>query len=272
MTRLELVGKTAIVTGAASGIGAALAKALADRGCNLALADINGDGLEEIAAGLRSNDRRVTTTVLDIGDEAAINAFAEEVRKTHGEAHLLFNNAGVALAGNFDQVSPEQFDWVLNINLNGVVRMTRAFLPLIQEQDEGHITNISSIFGVIAPARQTAYSASKFGVRGFTMALRHELQDTPIGVTTIHPGGVNTNIAKSAPRGANVTDKEYEQEQAVAAKSLVMPPEKAAEIILRGVERRKPRVFVGADGHILMWLERLFPTRYWRMIQRRLRP
>ncbi|WP_394693255.1 SDR family NAD(P)-dependent oxidoreductase [Hyphobacterium sp.] len=271
MNRLDLAGKTAIVTGAASGIGAALAKALADRGCNLALADINGQGLEEVASGLRSNDRRVTTTVLDVGDEAAINAFAEEVRQTHGEAHLLFNNAGVALGGHFDQVTPEQFDWLMNINLHGVIRMTRAFLPLIQEQDEGHITNISSIFGVIAPAGQTAYSAAKFGVRGFTMALRHELDGTPVGLTTIHPGGVATNIAKKAPKGKGVTDEEYEAAMKIADQSLVMPPAQAAEIILRGVERRKPRVFVGRDAHTIMWMERLFPTRYWSLIKRRLK-
>lgn len=270
MNRLDLAGKTAIVTGAASGIGAALARALADRGCNLALADINGDGLEEVAASLRSNDRRVTTTVLDVGDEAAINAFAEEVRNTHGEAHFLFNNAGVALGGHFDQVMPDQFDWLMNINLHGVIRMTRAFLPLIQEQDEGHITNIFSIFGVIAPAGQTAYSAAKFGVRGFTMALRHELDGTSVGVTTIHPGGVATNIAKKATRGKGVTEEEYEMALKMADQSLVMPPARAAEIILRGVERRKPRVFVGRDAHTLMWMERLFPTRYWNIIKRRL--
>lgn len=270
MSRMDLAGKTAIVTGAASGIGAALARALADRGCNLALADINAGGLEEVAAGLRSNDRRITATVLDVSDEAAINAFAEEVRKTHGEAHLLFNNAGVALGGHFDQVSPEQFDWLMNINLHGVIRMTRAFLPLIREQDEGHITNISSIFGVIAPAGQTAYAAAKFGVRGFTMALRHELEGTSVGVTTIHPGGVATNIAKKATRGEGVTDEEYEAALKIADQSLVMPPAQAAEIILRGVERRKPRVFVGRDAHTLMWMERVFPTRYWSMIKRRL--
>lgn len=271
MSRMDLAGKTAIVTGAASGIGAALARALADRGCNLALADINAGGLEEVAAGLRSNDRRITATVLDVGDEAAINAFAEEVRQTHGEAHLLFNNAGVALGGHFDQVSPEQFDWLMNINLHGVIRMTRACLPLIREQDEGHITNISSIFGVIAPAGQTAYSAAKFGVRGFTMALRHELEGTSVGVTAIHPGGVATNIAKKAPKGEGVSDDDYKAAMKIADQVLIMPPSQAAEIILRGVERRKPRVFVGRDAHILMWMERLFPTRYWRLIKRRLK-
>lgn len=270
MSRLGFAGKTAVITGAASGIGAALAKALAAKGCNLALADIDADGLEKLASELRSNTLRITTSIVDVGDEQAINDFASEVRQTHGEAHLLFNNAGVALGGRFDQVSPEQFDWLLNINLHGVVRMTRAFLPLIQEQAEGHITNISSIFGVIAPEGQTAYSAAKFGVRGFTMALRHELMDSPIGVTTIHPGGIATNIAKSAPRGAGVTDADYDAAQKVADTALIMPPSKAAAIILRGVERRKPRVFVGRDAHTIHWIERLLPTRYWSIIKRRL--
>jgi NAD(P)-dependent dehydrogenase (short-subunit alcohol dehydrogenase family) len=270
MSRLSFTGKTAVITGAASGIGAALARALADRGCNLALADVNAEGLEAVAAELRSNDRRVTTHIVDVSDEAQINAFADEVRKTHGEAHLLFNNAGVALGGHFDQVTADQFDRVISINLQGVVRMTRAFLPLIRETGEGHITNISSIYGVIAPAGQTAYSAAKFGVRGFTMALRHELQDTPIGVTTIHPGGIATNIAKTADRGEGVSDAEYSQGQKLADQALVMPPPKAAEIILRGVERRKPRVFVGRDAHTIMWMERLLPTRYWNIIRKRL--
>ncbi|WP_421789606.1 SDR family NAD(P)-dependent oxidoreductase [Hyphobacterium sp.] len=272
MSRLDLAGKTAVVTGAASGIGEALAKALAARGCHLALADINEDGLNTVAEALRSNDRRVTATVLDVSDAEAVSTFSEEVRNTHGEAQLLFNNAGVALGGFFDQVTPEQFDRVININLNGVVWMTRAFLPLMKASGEGQITNISSIFGVIAPAGQTAYSAAKFGVRGFSMALRHELMDTSIRVTTVHPGGVATNIAKTAARGVGVSDEEFEIGKKVADQSLVMPPPKAAEIILRGVERRKPRVFVGRDAHALMWMERVLPTRYWALLQSRLDP
>jgi NAD(P)-dependent dehydrogenase (short-subunit alcohol dehydrogenase family) len=270
MTRLVFAGKTAVVTGAASGIGRALAQKLADRGCHLALADINAEGLEETAAGLRSNDRRVTTHIVDVSDPAAIEAFAAEVRQTHGEAHLLFNNAGVALGGMFDQVASEQFDRVLDINLQGVIRTTRAFLPLMRESGEGHITNISSIFGVIAPAGQTAYAAAKFGVRGFTMALRHELEGTPIGVSTVHPGGVATNIAKTAERGVGVSDEEYAIGQKAADQSLIMPPPKAAEIILCGIERRKPRIFVGRDAHTLMWMERILPTRYWGLIRKRL--
>ncbi|WP_421784502.1 SDR family NAD(P)-dependent oxidoreductase [Hyphobacterium sp.] len=270
MSRLAFAGKTAIVTGGASGIGRALAQKLADRGCHLALADINAEGLEETAAGLRSNDRRVTTHIVDVSDPAAIEAFAAEVRQTHGEAHLLFNNAGVALGGMFDQVTAEQFDRVIDINLQGVIRTTRAFLPLMRETGQGHITNISSIFGVIAPAGQTAYSAAKFGVRGFTMALRHELHGTPIGVSTVHPGGVATNIAKTAERGVGVSDEEYAIGQKAADQSLVMPPPKAAGIILRGIERRKPRIFVGRDAHTLMWMERILPTRYWDLIRKRL--
>ena len=270
MSRLVFEGRTAVITGAASGIGAALAGALAERGCHLVLADVNAEGLEAIASGLRSNNRRVTTHVVDVSDAVTVQAFADDVRKTHGEAHLLFNNAGVALGGHFDQVTAEQFDRVININLQGVVRMTRAFLPLIRESGEGHITNISSIFGVIAPAGQTAYSAAKFGVRGFTMALRHELADTPIGVSTVHPGGVATNIAKTAERGTGVSDEEYEIGQKAADESLIMPPPQAASIILKGVERRKPRIFVGKDAHTLMWMERLLPTRYWALIRKRL--
>lgn len=272
MSRLEFADKTAVVTGAASGIGAALAAALAERGCHLALADINSDGLETIADELRSNGRRVTAATLDVSDPNAVQAFAEDVRHTHGEAHLLFNNAGVALGGNFEQVTAEQFDRVLSINLHGVIHVTRAFLPLMRASGDGQITNISSIYGVIAPAGQTAYSAAKFGVRGFSMALRHELMDTPIKVTTVHPGGIATNIAKTAQRGDGVTDEEYARGQELADAALIMPPTRAAEIILRGVERRKPRILVGRDAHALMWAERFFPTRYWNAVKARLQP
>lgn len=267
---LNFAGKTAVITGAASGIGRALAEALAARGCDLALADINADGLEEVAAALRSNERKVTTHIVDVGDKAAIKAFADEVEAEHGAAQLLFNNAGVAAGGRFEQISEEDFEWLVGINFWGPIRMTRAFLPLMRRSGEGHITNISSIFGVIAPAGQTAYSASKFGVRGFSDALRHEMGEDSIQVTTVHPGGVNTSIAKNARMSAHNTAEEVEAGQKQAAENLVMPPPKAAEIILRGVERRKPRVLVGRDAHLLAWFEKLMPSNYWGVMQARL--
>ncbi|MBR9826149.1 MAG: SDR family NAD(P)-dependent oxidoreductase [Alphaproteobacteria bacterium] len=267
---MSFAGKTAVITGAASGIGRALAEALAERGCNLALADVNEAGLADVAQALASNEIRVTTHRVDVGDKAAITDFADAVRRDHGAAHLLFNNAGVALGGQFEDIAEDDFEWLIDINFWGPIRMTRAFLPLMRESGEGHITNISSIFGVIAPAGQTAYSAAKFGVRGFSDALRHEMADSDISVTTVHPGGVNTSIAKSARMPASASQEEIDRGLKQAADNLVMPPPKAADIILRGVERRRPRVLVGRDAHLLHWIERLWPSNYWGIMKKRL--
>ncbi|MGD2131504.1 MAG: SDR family NAD(P)-dependent oxidoreductase [Maricaulaceae bacterium] len=260
----DLEGRIAVVTGAASGIGAGLARVLAERGCHLALADVNEVGLAETARQVASNERKVTTHKLDVADRDAVKAFAEEVRAEHGGAHVLINNAGVAVSGTFEQVSEEDFDWLLSINFHGVVSMTRAFLPLLREADAGHIANVSSIFGIIAPAGQTAYSASKFGVRGFTDALRHELAGSSIGVTTIHPGGINTSIAKSARVAEDAPPPDFERIE----KALVMPPDQAAHIIVRAIEKRKPRVLVGADAKRAALIERLMPSTYWDLVAR----
>lgn len=267
---LEFAGRTAVITGAASGIGRALAEDLAARGCNLALADINAEGLEAVRSALASNEIRVTAHSLDVGDKASIAAFADAVRNDHGEAHFLFNNAGVAAGGTFEQLSDENFEWLIDINFWGPIRITRAFLPLMRSSGAGQIVNISSIFGVVAPPGQTAYSAAKFGVRGFSDALRHELEDGPIQVTTVHPGGVSTNIAKSARVHEGADPAEVERAKKSADKALVMPPPEAAKIILRGVEARKRRVLVGRDAHTLHWIERLFPSRYWSIVKSRI--
>jgi len=269
-SKFAFTGCTAVVTGAASGIGAALAKGLADRGCHLALSDINEDGLQAVAEDLRSGDRRVTTHVFDVGNRDAIYSFADEVAKEHGGAELLFNNAGVATMGTFEQVAEEDFDWLLNINLFGPIRMTRAFLPLLRKASAAHITNISSIFGVIAPPGQTAYSASKFGLLGFSDSLRHEFAGSSIGVTTVHPGGIDTNIASSSRTPKEVSNEEAKETIKSVEDLLVMPPSKAAEVILDTVELRRPRVFVGSDAKRMAFLQRLFPFRYWSWIERSL--
>ena len=265
-------GRTAVITGAASGIGAALADALADRGCNLILADINADGLAMVAERVARPFQTVTSRVLDIADGEAIKAFAAEVGESGTPVHLLFNNAGVALGGTFDQVSESDFDWLMDINFYGVVRMTRAFLPLMQRADQAQLVNVSSIFGIIAPPGQTAYSAAKFAVRGFSAALRHELDGTSVGVTTVHPGGIATSIADSARMPAGTGEAEVEERRDWARRALVLPPEEAARIILKGVERRRPRVLVGRDAHAIAIIERLNPVNYWKMIEGQLRP
>lgn len=265
--RMDLRGRVAVITGAASGIGRALAASLARRGCDLALADRDAAGLGGTAA-LVGNRARATTHLLDVADRAAVAAFPAEVRAAHGRCDVLVNNAGVALGGTFEQVAEEDFEWLFEVNFWGVVRMTRAFLPLLRESDDARLVNLSSIYGIIAPPGQAAYSASKFAVRGFSQALRHELAGTPVGVTVVHPGGVATNIAASArvPKGA--PPEEVARRKAEAARLLTLPPERAGEIIADGIERRLPRVLVGNDAKLVSLVERLVPVSYWGLVAR----
>ena len=268
---MRIAGRTAVVTGAASGIGRGIALALAKRGCNLALADLDETGLAETAA--MAAGVRVTTHRLDVADREAVAAFPAVVTAQHGGAQLLFNNAGVACGGTFEQVSEADFEWLMNINFYGVVRMTRAFLPLLRAADEARIVNISSIFGIIAPPGQTAYSASKFAVRAFSESLRRELEaeGSTVGVTVVHPGGVATSIAKSArpPAGVNSADLEAQKER--FDKFLRMPPEQAGETIVAGAEAGRARVIVGNDARFMALLERLAPVSYWKILERRLK-
>ena len=268
---MRIAGRTAVVTGAASGIGRGIALALAKRGCNLALADLDETGLAETAA--MAAGVRVTTHRLDVADREAVAAFPAVVTAQHGGAQLLFNNAGVACGGTFEQVSEADFEWLMNINFYGVVRMTRAFLPLLRAADEARIVNISSIFGIIAPPGQTAYSASKFAVRAFSESLRRELEaeGSNVGVTVVHPGGVATSIAKSArpPAGVNSADLEAQKER--FDKFLRMPPEQAGETIVAGAEAGRARVIVGNDARFMALLERLAPISYWKILERRLK-
>ncbi|MBJ7500099.1 MAG: SDR family NAD(P)-dependent oxidoreductase, partial [Sphingopyxis sp.] len=189
---MQLAGKTAVVTGAADGIGRAIATSLADRGCHLALCDINEPGLVETAATLHGV--RVSCHRLDVADCDGVAALPGLVAAPHPSVDLLVNNAGVALGGAFEQVSEAEFEWLFDINFWGVVRMTRAFLPVLHRSNDARIVNLSSLFGLIAPPGQAAYAASKFAVRGFSDALRKELVGSTVGVTVAHPGGVRTAI------------------------------------------------------------------------------
>lgn len=264
---MRLSDRTAVVTGAASGIGRAVAVSLARRGCHLALADINEAGLSETVGLLQAPPGlRVSTYRLDVSDRAAIAAFPARVLADHPGVDLLVNNAGVALGGTFEQVSEEDFEWLFSINFWGVVRMTRAFLPHLRKSDDARIVNLSSVFGLVAPPGQTAYAASKFAVRGFSEALRHELARSPVGVTVIHPGGVATSIADSARIPSGVSQEDIERRRAVTKKYLWQPAAKAGEAIVRGVEQRKPRVLVGMDAVAMSVFERLAPVSYWKLL------
>lgn len=268
--RLAFEGRTALVTGAASGIGAALAEGLAERGAHLLLADIDKAGLERVAKTVSRPGLTVRTEVLNLADRGAVETFATGLVKAGEPLHLLFNNAGVALGGTFDRVSEADFDWLMEINFHAPVRLTRALLPLMERSAPAQIVNTSSIFGIVSPPGQTAYSAAKFALRGFSNALRHELAATGSGVevSVVHPGGVATRIAESARMPADASNLEASEGRERARRLLVMPPPEAAGIILRGVERRKPRILVGRDAHAMALFERIWPVGYWSKLDR----
>jgi NAD(P)-dependent dehydrogenase (short-subunit alcohol dehydrogenase family) len=269
---LKLAGRTAVVTGAAGGIGRGIALALARRGCHVALADIDEAALArttaEIAGQESARSLRVSHYRLDVANRAAVAALPAQVMAAHGAVDILVNNAGVALGGTFLEIAESDFDWLLGINFWGVVQMTRAFLPLLSNSEEARIVNVSSLFGLIAPPGQTAYAASKFAVRGFSESLRHELADTRIGVTVVHPGGIATSIAKNARMPASLSDDEAAKRRTFFDSFLTMPPETAGEIIVRGVERRKARILVGSDAKYAALVERLMPVSYWKWLGR----
>jgi NAD(P)-dependent dehydrogenase (short-subunit alcohol dehydrogenase family) len=261
---MTLRDRVAVITGAGSGIGRAIAQSLAGRGCHLALADISEPGLAETARLTGGGPGlRVSSHTLDVTDRAAAAAMPQAVLARHGRVDLLVNNAGVALAGTFEQVSEADFDWLMNINFGAVVRLTRAFLPHLKASDDARIVNMSSIFGLVSPPGQTAYCASKFAVRGFSNALRFELEGSTVGVTVVHPGGVATSIAESARRPAGTTDAEVAEQLKRARRLLTMPPAEAGESIVQAVERRAARVVVGRDARTMALIERLAPVSYW---------
>lgn len=268
--RLMLDGKVAVVTGAASGIGRAIARSMAARGCDIAIADINEAGLAE-TAGLIGDAVRVTCHRVDVADRSAVARFPDEVAAAHGVVDVVINNAGVALAGTFAQLTEAEFDWLLEINLQGVVRMTRAFLPVLERRPQAQIVNLSSLFGLIAPPGQSAYAAAKFAVRGSSEALRHELEaaGSPVGVSVVHPGGVRTGIATNARAAAAVDAVEAARQQTHFQKVLRLDADQAGEIIVRGIERRQPRILVGQDAKLVAVIERLMPVGYWHIIGRR---
>jgi NAD(P)-dependent dehydrogenase (short-subunit alcohol dehydrogenase family) len=277
---MNLENRTAVITGAASGIGRAIAVSLARRGCNLALADVNDPGLSETARmaqpaqmdptnhSARRTALRISQHHLDVADRRAVAAFPQAVSAAHPGVDILINNAGVAVGGTFEAVSEEDFEWLFEINFWGVVRMTRAFLPLLRKSDDARVVNLSSVYGLISPPGETSYSASKFAVRGFSNSLRHELADSKVGVTVVHPGGVATSIADNARVPKDMPWQEIARRRALAKKALTMPPAAAGEIIVRGIERRSPRVLVGNDAKFLALLERLAPISYWKIFMR----
>jgi short-subunit dehydrogenase len=266
-------GTVAIVTGAGGGIGRALALALAREGCALALADKDAHAVANVAAeAKKAGAGAVSTHAVDVADLAAMTRFRDEVKRAHGRARLLVNNAGVALAGELEEISIDDMRWLMDINFWGVVHGTKLFLPLLRAERQAHIVNISSIFGIMAVAGQSAYAASKFAVRGFSEALRHELGDSAIRVTTVHPGGVKTNIARNARMPAKLDPERRERLLKRFDELARTTPAVAAERILAGVRRDRGRILIGADARLLAALAWLLPVRYWQIVDRLLFP
>ncbi len=264
----SLRGGTAVITGAASGIGAALAANLAKRGANLALADRNEAGLEAVAAIARAAGVTVSTHVLDVADRVALDALPEAVLAKHDRVTVLVNNAGVALAGDFADVALTDFEWLFDINFWAPVRLTKAFMYVLTREKAAHIVNISSLFGIIAPPGQAAYCAAKFALRGFSESLRHELEGSAVSLTVVHPGGIRTEIANSARIPQGIDPAEARAQMQEFNKLLRTAPEDAAEQIARAIEARAPRLLIGGDARMAERLQRLFPVTYWKYIKR----
>lgn len=254
---------TAVVTGAASGIGEALAHGLARRGSALILLDRDAERLAAVATALRAEHPQlsVETTLVDLADRRATEQVAARLAGEHPEITLLINNAGVALGGSFEQLSLEDFDWLMDINFRAVVTLTSALLPVLRRHRGSHLACVSSVFGLVAPAGHSAYSSSKFAVRGFTESLRQELAGE-VGVTCVHPGGVATRIAETARMGAGLSAAEGAAGRAAFARMLTIPPSAAAQAILTGVERRRPRVLIGWAARGPDLLARVAPSSY----------
>jgi short-subunit dehydrogenase len=267
-------GAATAITGAASGIGRALAIELAARGSDLALADRDEAGLQAAAAEIAGKHRvKVTVHRIDVGEPGQITGFARDAIAAHPALNIVVNNAGVALLGQFSEIDQAQMDWLFNINFWGMVHCTRALLPHLSRQTEAHIVNVSSIFGIIAPPGQTAYAAAKFAVRGFSESLRHELQmaASPIRLSVVHPGGIATNIARNSATGVGVTDNARRAESIERFEQVAKTtPQAAATRIIRGIEKNQPRSLIGGDARMMDLLQRLRPATYWTPLARRI--
>jgi short-subunit dehydrogenase len=259
-------GKVAVITGAGSGIGRALAVNLAERGAKLALSDVDVNGLAETVRQAQALGAEVESQFLDVAQRETVLDYAETVKARFGKVNQIYNNAGIAYHGDVDATSFKDIEKIIDVDFWGVVNGTKAFLPHLQESGDGHIVNISSLFGLLAMPSQAAYNAAKFAVRGFSEALRMELliSKAPVKMTVVHPGGIKTAIARNATVAEN-----YDQ-QSVAkffdAKLAKTTPDQAAKVILKGVEKGKGRVLIGSDAVALDIIQRLTGSKYQRMI------
>ena len=265
--------KVAAITGASSGMGRSLAVLLAKRGCHVAISDVNESGLAETAKLAGNYGVKVTSKLVDVANRAEVYAWADEVVRDHGKCNLIFNNAGVAYGSTVEGNEYPDMEWLVGINFWGVVYGTKAFLPHLRASGEGHVVNTSSLFGLLGFPGQSTYNATKFAVRGFTEALRIELDmmNAPVSATSVHPGGIKTNIARASRMNKSVKDlgvKDLENSHLQIEKQFRCSADDAAEVILRGVQRNARRVLVGTDAKIYDLIQRVVPSGYqWLVIK-----
>lgn len=268
----EFRNKVAAVTGAGSGIGRALALNLAGRGVQLALSDVDEVGLAETERLVKLSGTEATTTVVDVADRDQMHDWADRVVEDFGRVNLIFNNAGVALSATVAEGSYEDIEWLMGINFWGVVNGTKEFLPHLLATGDGHVVNVSSVFGLLGLPSQSAYNAAKFAVRGYTESLRIELkiQDCGVSATSIHPGGIKTNIVKNArlDKSMELLGQDLDTAAANFEKAFITTPKRAAQLILRAVEQDKPRAMVGPDAHLFDMVARMPPRLYQSLIIR----
>jgi short-subunit dehydrogenase len=257
-----LADKVAAVTGAASGIGRALATNLAAKGCHLAISDVNEQGLQETAKLVADKNVRVTTHIVDVANREQVYQYADDVVQQHGKVNIIINNAGVAVGDSIEEVSYEDFEWIVSINFWGVVYGTKAFLPHLKKEPEGHVVNISSINGIIPNPLNGPYCSTKFAVRGFTETLSQEMKGTSVGVTVVHPGGIGTDIVRNARIRRHINPNKTPDQLAADFDENVVrnTADFAARTIISGIEKNKQRVLVGGDAKLLDKFTRLFPV------------
>lgn len=258
--------KVAAITGAGSGIGQQLAVLLAKQGCHLALSDVNEQGLLKTLELIKDTGVRATLDKVNVANLEEVRAWAEKVQQDHGSINMIFNNAGVALGSTVEGASYDELEWIVGINFWGVVYGTKEFLPRIKKTGDGHVVNISSLFGLTAQPTQSAYNATKFAVRGFTESLRQELDIENCGVSAlcVHPGGIRTNIANAAKMNDSLRALGMSPEKSARSfnKLLRCPPEEAARQILEAVQKDKRRLLIGNDAKAIDLIQRILPTGY----------
>ncbi len=258
----SFANKVAVITGAGSGIGRALAQQLSEEGALLALSDVNLPALEETHASLTGHGK-VLITQLDVADRSAFEAYSQQVINEFGHADLLFNNAGVALAQTVKDCSYDDFEWLMNINFWGVVYGTKSFLPHMLSRPEAAIINVSSIFGIIALPTQAQYNAAKFAVRGFTESLRQEVKGSKLFVSCVHPGGIKTNIVVNGRMHTSMVGEQTHKQQIEEFNKIARTtPKQAAQTILNGIRKNKRRILIGQDAKFMDRIQRLFPEKY----------